>query len=69
MKIAQPRDRTELSRQQTPSQKAQSSSNSPPVESQAAPAWCLPGGIRLAEYVIRSGFVASSLLTRGERDR
>lgn len=40
-----------------------------PVESMAAPAWCLPGGVRLAEYVLQSGFVASSLLARIERDR
>lgn len=39
------------------------------VETQAAPAWCLPGGVRLAEYALRGGFVASSLLMRGERQR
>lgn len=39
------------------------------VETQAAPAWCLPGGVRLADYALRGGFVASSLLLRGERHR
>ena len=40
-----------------------------PVETLAAPAWRLPGGVRLAEYALRGGFVASSLLVRGARAR
>lgn len=39
------------------------------MESSVAPAWKLPGGIGLAEYALRGGFVASSLLTRGDRRR
>ncbi|MBI2686103.1 MAG: hypothetical protein HYX27_07295 [Acidobacteria bacterium] len=39
------------------------------TETLAAPAWRLPGGVRLAEYALRGGFVASSLLARGERHR
>jgi hypothetical protein len=41
----------------------------PQVESSAAPAWRLPGGVGLAEYALRGGFVASSLLIRGDRRR
>ena len=40
-----------------------------PAETFAAPAWRLPGGIRLAEYALRGGFVASSLLARAARER
>lgn len=40
-----------------------------PAETLAAPAWRLPGGIRLADYALRGGFVASALLTRTERQR
>jgi hypothetical protein len=43
--------------------------NSGLVETLAAPAWRLPGGVRLAEYALRGGFVASSLLVRGARAR
>lgn len=68
MKIAQTRDRNAASRAQVTGQKRRAS-RTVPVETQAAPAWCLPGGVRLAEYMIRSGFVATSLLTRGERER
>lgn len=32
-------------------------------------AWRLPGGVRLAEYALRGGFVASSLLVRSDRGR
>ena len=39
-----------------------------PVESLAAPAWRLPGGMCLAEYALRGGFVASSLLSRSDRE-
>lgn len=39
------------------------------TETLAAPAWRLPGGVRLADYALRGGFVATSLLTRTARDR
>jgi hypothetical protein len=38
------------------------------IETWAPPAWRLPGGMRLAEYALRGGFVASSLLPRSERE-
>jgi len=40
-----------------------------PDETLAAPAWRLPGGIRLADYALRGGFLASALLPRGDRAR
>ncbi len=40
-----------------------------PLETLAAPAWRLPGGMRLAEYALRGGFVASTLLARSDRER
>ena len=39
------------------------------LETPAAPAWHLPGGVRLADYALGHGFVASALLTRDGRSR
>ena len=40
-----------------------------PVETLAAPAWKLPGGRHLAEFALRGGFLASTLLPRSDRER
>ena len=68
MKIAQTKPRTVESQKLNPAP-ALRFGVSANVESMAAPAWRLPGGMRLAEYALRGGFVASSLLARAERDR
>lgn len=38
-------------------------------EAKPEAAWQLPGGVRLAEFALSRGFMASSLLARGNRER
>lgn len=68
MKIAQPNDTkpTEVTRSANRPRPGIKASR---TETMAAPAWHLPGGMRLAEYAMRGGFVASTLLARGGRER
>jgi hypothetical protein len=68
MKIAQTKPNAAESGKQIPSRTDRLGGVSH-VESLTAPAWRLPGGVRLAEYALRGGFVASSLLVRVGRDR
>jgi hypothetical protein len=68
MKIAQSKTSAGAARKRTASPVMRAERESF-FETLAAPAWRLPGGVRLAEFALRGGFVASSLLVRGERDR
>lgn len=68
MKILRPKNLVTGTAKRTAQRDGRAESGGP-VETLAAPAWRLPGGMRLAEYALRSGFVASSLLVRGARAR
>jgi hypothetical protein len=69
MKILRPKNLMTGTPKRTAQGDGRAEGSGSPVETLAAPAWRLPGGVRLAEYALRGGFVASSLLMRGARAR
>lgn len=68
MKIAQSKNAMAAGGKRSPGRTIRAGQRSP-VETLAAPAWRLPGGMRLAEFALRGGFASSTLLARSDRER